>query len=47
MYHIMILETLLRRVATGNKGPVTGLEPGAYTLSRSFSHEPSGPAAKP
>ena len=32
------LQTLLRRKATGEKGPATELEPGTYTLSRSFSH---------
>ena len=43
----MILETLLRRMATGEKGPVTGLKPETYTLSRSFSHEPLVPVANP
>ena len=32
------LQTLLKRKATGEKGPATELEPGTYTLSRSFSH---------
>ena len=32
------LQTLLRRKVTGEKEPATELEPGAYTLSRSFSH---------
>ena len=40
----MILETLLRRMATEEKGPMTGLKPGIYTLSWSFSHEPLVPA---
>ena len=34
-------------MATGERGPATGLEPGTYTLSRSFSHEPSIPVASP
>ena len=32
------LQTLLKRKATGEKGPATEPEPGIYTLSRSFSH---------
>ena len=36
---VMILETLLRRMATRGKRPAIGLEPGTYTRSRSFSHE--------
>ena len=28
------LQTLLKRKATGEKGPATELEPGTYTLSR-------------
>ena len=32
------LQTLLKRKATGEKGPATELEPGTYTFSRSFSH---------
>ena len=35
------------RMATGEKGPATRLEPGTYTLSRSVSHEPLGPTANP
>ena len=31
------LQTLLKRKATGEKGPATELKPGTYTLSRSFS----------
>ena len=41
------LETLLRRKATGEKGPATELEPGTYTLLQSFSHELSIPATNP
>ena len=43
----MILETLLRRMVTGEKEPATRLETRTYTLSRSFSHEPLVPAANP
>ena len=32
---------------TGEKGPVTKLKPGTYTLPRSFSHELSVPVANP
>ena len=32
---------------TEEKGPVTELKPGTYTLSRSFSHELSVPVANP
>ena len=35
---IASLQTLLRRKATGEKGPATELEPRTYTLLRSFSH---------
>ena len=38
---------LPRRMARGEEGPVTGLEPGTYTLSQSFIHELSVPAANP
>ena len=31
-------QTLLSRKVTGEKGPVTELEAGTYTLLRSFSH---------
>ena len=41
------LETLLRRKVTGEKGPATKLEPGTYTLLRSFSHELSVPVTNP
>ena len=41
------LQTLLRRKATGGKGPATELEPGTYTLLQSFSHELSVPVAIP
>ena len=34
-------------MATGEKGPATGIEPGTYTLSQSFSHELPVPATKP
>ena len=34
-------------MVTGEKGPVTGLEPWTYTLSQSFSHELPVPAANP
>ena len=34
-------------MATREKGPVTGPEPGTYTLSRNFSHEPLVSAANP
>ena len=40
-------ETLLRRKVTWGKGPVTELKHGTYTLSWSFSHELSVPAANP
>ena len=32
-------DPLLRKMTTGEKGPATEIEPGTYTLSRSFSHE--------
>ena len=35
---ITSLQTLLRSKAAEEKGPVTELEPGTYTFSRSFSH---------
>ena len=37
------LQTLLRRKATGEKGPATRVKPGTYTLLWSFSHELSVP----
>ena len=41
------LEITAQRKATGEKGPATELEPGTYTLSRSFSHELSASAVNP
>ena len=38
---------LLRSMATEEKGPAKGLEPGTYTLLRSFSHKLPVPAASP
>ena len=35
---------MLRRKATGEKGPATELEPGTYILSQNFSHELLVPA---
>ena len=34
-------------MVTGKNGPATVLEPGTYTLSWSFSHEPSVPVMNP
>ena len=39
----MILETLLRRMATEEKGPMTRPEPGTYTLSRELQPWAIGP----
>ena len=36
---IISVESLLRKMATGEKGPATELKPGTYTLSQGFRHE--------
>ena len=40
---ILSLESLLRKMATGEMGPATELKPGTYTLSQGFRHEQLSP----
>ena len=41
------VESLLRRMATGEKGPATELKPKTYTVSQGFRYKLSLPAANP